>query len=211
MKNNVEVRTFAAEVRADGDEKPKIKGTACVFNVLSADLGGFKEIIDPGSFGNIINTDDVFALINHDPNLVLGRNISGTLALEENEKGLDFVVIPSDTSYANDLLINMKLKNMDKCSFAFIVADAVWEKIDGMDVRRVTKFLELWDVSVVTYPAFYQTIAQVFGHDILTPKEVYAEYCSRSTNSELLLKEKQELINREHSKRNNSIKLLEKL
>ena len=211
MKNNIEIRTFNAEVRSDGEEKPKIKGTACVFNQLSCDLGGFKEIIDPGSFGDIINTDDVFALINHDANLVLGRNKSGTLTLEENEKGLDFIVDPSDTSFANDLLANMKLKNMDKCSFAFVVGDAAWEKIDGLDIRRITKFKELWDVSVVTYPAFYQTNAQVFGHDVLTPKEVYAEYRSRTTANNELLLHKQELITREHNKRNNSIKLLEKL
>jgi len=211
MKNTIEIRTFAAEIRAEGDEKPKIKGTACVFNALSADLGDFKEIIDPGFFGNTVYTDDVFALINHSTNLVLGRNKSGTLTLEETKKGLDFVVEPSDTSYAKDLLVNMRLKNLDKCSFAFIVADAVWEKIDGLDVRRVRKFEELWDISIVTYPAFYQTNAQVFGQDILTPKEVYAEYCSKTANSELLVKEKQALITREHNKRINTIKLLEKL
>jgi HK97 family phage prohead protease len=177
-------------------------------------LGGFKEIVDPGFFGDTIYTDDVFALINHEENLVLGRNISGTLTLEENETGLDFIVDPPDTSFANDLLVSMGRKDMDKCSFAFVVAEdgVYWEKVDGMDIRHLKKCKELWDVSVVTYPAFYQTNAQLFGRNIISPKEVYAEFRNRTTvNNELLLHKQQELITREHNKRNNSIKLFEKL
>ena len=175
---DIEMRTFTAEVRASGD-KPKISGTASVFNVLSDDLGGFREIIDPWAFGDIIHTSDVFALINHDPNLVLGRNRSGTLVLEENEKGLDFVVDPPGTTFSNDLLINMKLKNIDKCSFAFRIADDSWETVSGQDVRHIHKFAELYDVSVVTYPAFYQTKAQVNGKDVTPPEQIYAEYRSK--------------------------------
>jgi uncharacterized protein len=182
--NGVEIRTFAAEIRADGGGKTQIKGTASVFGVMSDDLGGFREIIDPWSFGDLIHTNDVFALINHDANLVLGRNKSGTLTLEENEKGLDFIVDPSGTTYANDLLINMRLKNIDKCSFAFRVLDDSWETVNGQDVRHIHKFAELLDVSVVTYPAFYQTNAQVNGKDITSPEKVYAEFRSMQNKPE---------------------------
>lgn len=177
--NGVEMRTFNVEIRADEGEMPQIKGTACVFNQLSQDLGGYREIIDPWSMGDIINTSDVFALINHDANLVLGRNKSGTLKLSENKNGLDFVVDPPDTSFANNLIASMRRRDIDKCSFAFIVADATWEIIDGQDVRRITKFKELFDISIVTYPAFYQTSAQLNGKDITTPEKVYAEYRSK--------------------------------
>jgi hypothetical protein len=205
VKRIIEERTFAAKFSVDSDGKQKIKGTASVFNVLSQDLGGFKEIIDPWAFGPIVNTNDVFALINHDPNLVLGRNISKTLSLEENENGLDFVVDPPDTSFANDLLVSMARGDMDKCSFAFVVDTATWEVIDGWDVRRIKKFAELWDVSIVTYPAFYQTSAQVFGRDILTPKEVYAEY--RSIN----LQRKQEQLSVGINIRKNKLAIYERL
>lgn len=179
--DSIEVRTFTAEIRADEgkDKKPMIVGTAAVFNELSLDLGGFKEIIHPESVGYIINTDDIFALKNHDVNLVLGRNKSGTLFLEESGDGLNFIIYPPDTSYANDLLVSMKRKDMDKCSFAFRVADEYWETIDGEDIRHITKFKELFDVSIVTYPAFPQTVAELFGKSIKTPEKVYAEYRSK--------------------------------
>lgn len=180
----IEIRTFKAEIRKDGEEeKPKIKGTAAVFNQYSADLCGFKEIIRPGAFGDLINTDDVFALKNHDENLVLGRNRSGTLKLEENDNGLDFVIYPPDTTYANDLLVSMERGDMDKCSFAFVVDDesVKWYNKDGTLIRDVSRMKELWDISVVTYPAFPQTSAQVlFNKRIKTPEQVYAEYKSRN-------------------------------
>jgi len=186
MKNAIEKRTFNAEVRKlESGDKPQITGTASVFNQLSQDLGGFREIIEPYAFGDIINTCDVFALINHDPNQVLGRNKSGTLKLEENENGLDFTVDPPDTTFANDLLVSMARKDIDKCSFAFIVADDSWETINGEDIRRIKKFKELFDVSVVTYPAFYQTNAQVNGKDVTPPEEVYAEFRSKNNIAQI--------------------------
>jgi len=186
----IEIRTFAAEIRAAGEDKPKITGTACVFNVMSDDLGGFREIIDPWPFGDLIHTNDVFALINHDANFVLGRNKSGTLTLEENEKGLDFVVDPPNTTFANNLIASMIRGDMNKCSFAFRVADDSWETINGQDIRHIHKFAELYDVSVVTYPAFYQTKAQVNGKDVTPPEQIYAEYRSKQTQSEELKKQK---------------------
>jgi hypothetical protein len=177
---DIEIRSYKAEIRADGEEsKPKIKGTAAVFDKLSVDLGGFKEIIHQNSFGDIIYTSDVVALINHDPNLVLGRNQkSKTLFLEEKDTGLDFIIDPPGTSFANDLLVSMARGDMDKCSFAFVVSDEYWEKVDGEAIRHVTKFKELWDISIVTYPAFPQTSAQLFGRNIKTPDQVYREYRS---------------------------------
>lgn len=207
--DEIEIRTFAAEVRADEGDKPKIRGQAAVFDVLSANLGGFKEIIHQNSFGDIIDTNDVFALINHNQDKVLGRNISKTLSLEENDKGLNFIVDPPNTTFANDLLVSMARKDMDKCSFAFIVADEYWEKVNGEDIRHITKFKELWDVSIVTYPAFPQTMAELFGKKVRTPQQVYAEYCGRSMESNKLIQ--QNLTKREQEKRNNTIKLLEKL
>jgi len=43
---------FPVEIRAEKaeGEKKKIRGHAAVFNVLSEDLGGFREKIAPGAF-----------------------------------------------------------------------------------------------------------------------------------------------------------------
>lgn len=208
MKENIEMRTFNAEIRAVGGDKPKITGYACVFNQLSDDLGGFREIIDPGPFGNTIN-DDVFALINHDANFVLGRNKSGTLSLFEDNVGLGFEIDPPNTTFANDLLVSMERGDINKCSFAFIVADAVWETLNGEDIRRITKFKQLFDISLVVYPAFPQTSAEVNGKNITTPEQVYAEYrSSNQLNQENILAEKRKAEKLLKEKRDRDIDIM---
>ena len=89
MNKDVERRAFDTdEFRGEGEaEERSIVGHAALFDTLSADLGGFREKIDKGAFNNADN-NDVRALFNHDPNLVLGRNTAGTLLLYEDEKGL---------------------------------------------------------------------------------------------------------------------------
>ena len=180
--NEIELRTFSAEMVAENEAK-KIRGVASVFEKVSNDLGGFKEIIHQGAFGGLITKDDVFALKNHDENLILGRNISGTLRLIEDKEGLKFEVDPPNTTYANDLLVSMERGDIDKCSFAFNIAEGGewWEEVDGIPLRHVTKVRKLWDISIVTYPGFSQTKAELFGKQIRTPEQVYREYRSQKS------------------------------
>jgi len=175
-----EIRTFdldVLEVRADSeDEARKIRGHAAVFNKLSEDLGGFKEIIEPGAFAEAINRDDVRALFNHNPNYVLGRNKSGTLSLAEDERGLSIEIDPPDTQTARDLMTSIERKDITQMSFAFRIDGKKGERweVDGSDVNPVDAFMALWDgkkhdivrhvvktrlydVSPVTYPAYQQT------------------------------------------------------
>jgi len=176
--NEIEIRTYKAEVRKEGEEKPQIKGQAVVYEKMSPEQYGFKEIIHKRAVGDLIKKNDVFALKNHNEDLILGRNISGTLKLVETDEGLNFVVDPPDTTYSNDLLISMERGDIDKCSFAFRVDQSGqwWEEEDGVDIRHITKFAELYDVSIVTYPFYPQTIAELFGKDVRTPEQVYKEY-----------------------------------
>ena len=65
-----------------------IEGHAAVFDSWSETLGGifpFKEKVSRGAFIESVKKDDIRALFNHDPNYVLGRNLAGTLELEEDE------------------------------------------------------------------------------------------------------------------------------
>jgi len=165
--SGLEHRTFeldTIEVRADDDEKPKIRGHAAVFDKLSDDLGGFREKISPGAFSKTIKKDDIRALFNHDPNYILGRNKAGTLTLEEDEKGLYFEIDPPDTSYARDLLVSIDRGDISQCSFAFMVDGKKGEKWDypeGQLPIRTLDLLKLYDTSPVTYPAYPQTDVKV--------------------------------------------------
>ncbi|SEN79994.1 HK97 family phage prohead protease [Lihuaxuella thermophila] len=158
---NIERRAFPLmEIRMiDEENSPKITGYAAVFNELSENLGGFREQIAPGAFAKTIQTADVRALWNHDPNFVLGRNKSGTLQLAEDERGLRIEIIPPDAQWAKDLIASMKRGDVDQMSFGFRTVEDVWEA-KGKENIRTLKEVELFDVSIVTYPAYPQTSVQ---------------------------------------------------
>jgi HK97 family phage prohead protease len=141
-------------------EDRKIVGYAAVFD-SPTDIGGFfREQIKPGAFAEALGRDDVRALINHDEDLVLGRNKAGTLRLEEDEKGLRIELDPPDTQYARDLIVSMERGDISQMSFAFIARKQEWDDTTDPPLRTILD-VELFDVSVVTYPAYPDTSAAV--------------------------------------------------
>jgi uncharacterized protein len=148
------------------DQKPKIRGYAAVFNNLSENLGGFREKIDPGAFKKSIESDDIRALRNHNPDYVLGRNKAGTLTLSEDDKGLSIEIDPPDTTYARDLQESIKRGDISQMSFGFVTIKDDWQHEKGKDSIRTLQEVRLFDVSPVTYPAYPQTSVKV--RDYLT-------------------------------------------
>jgi HK97 family phage prohead protease len=159
----IERRTFKAELRKSGDGR-KIRGTAVVFNRRSENLGGYVEQIEPAAFDGC-DMSDVRCLFNHDDNHVLGRTTSRTLVLRRDGNGVNFDCDPPDTNCARDLITSMDRGDIDQCSFSFTVppGGAVWseDKAAGVTVRTVKKISRLYDVSVVTFPAYPQTSSEV--------------------------------------------------
>lgn len=145
---NIETRT---EKREDGTTT--ITGHAAVFNQLSSDLGGFRELIAPDAFSGVLN-DDVRALVNHDPNLLLARTTSGTLNLEQTDEGLQYSFDVPDTTYGRDLIVSMERKDITQSSFAFTIEEDSWETTADGEIRTINKVKNLYDVSPVTYPAY---------------------------------------------------------
>ncbi len=163
MKNAVEIRTLNVEVRADADDKMQIVGTAIGYNLLSQDLGGFRERVAPGAVTRALaEKQDVRALFNHDPNRIMGRMSNGTLALIDSRTGLNFrVQLSSDISWHRDLWASVKRGDIDECSFGFTVKKPGGEDWEASsDERgnpialRTLKDIDLQDISVVTYPAY---------------------------------------------------------
>lgn len=171
-KNNLPERetrflTGQLEIRAAAEtERPRVRGYAAKFNVESENLGSsdyqFREVIEPGAFSDVLN-DDVRALFNHDPNLVLARskNGGGTLTIGQDSTGLWYEFEAPDTQAGRDLMENIRLGNVDQSSFGFSVAKdgQKWEeKQEGggpvVMKRTITKVSRLFDVSPVTYPAY---------------------------------------------------------
>jgi uncharacterized protein len=148
----------AGELRVQSvDKVTKIAGHAAKFDVLSEDLGGFRERIAPGAFAKSIQSSDVRALFNHDANIVLGRNKAGTLRLSEDVAGLAYEVDAPDTQLVRDMVLSPIARgDVNQCSFGFYTVNDKWAKVDGEWIRTLLE-CDLLDVSPVTYPAYPQT------------------------------------------------------
>lgn len=155
------VHLGAPELREDG-AFPKIRGYAAVFNQLSQPLWmGVRERIKPGAFKATLNNGaDVRALVNHEPSLLLGRNKAGTLRLEEDQHGLRYEIDPPNTSVGRDILVSLGRRDITQSSFGFRSKDEEYKKENGEFVRELIA-VDLFDISVVTYPAYTQTSVSV--------------------------------------------------
>ena len=143
------------EYRGEGDnKKPYVVGHAAVFNSLSENLGGFRELIQANAFDDVLE-DDVRALFNHDANLILARTKSGTLNLSVDDQGLRYEFDVPNTTAGRDLLVSLERGDVSQSSFGFTVAEDNWdEDKEGRWVRNITKVKRLYDVSPVVYPAY---------------------------------------------------------
>jgi HK97 family phage prohead protease len=157
------VRVEDLELRADDGASPIITGHPLVYGKWSDDLGGFRERILPGAATKTIGESDIRALFNHDPNFVIGRTRSGTLELSDQAKGVAMRATPPATTWATDLVTSMRRGDIDQMSFAFTAIRDEWRepKKDGDLFERDIAELRMYDVSVVTFPAYVQTDAQV--------------------------------------------------
>lgn len=153
-------RRIAVELRAVGDQKsPRLVGYAAVFNSLSQDLGGFTEIVLPGAFKRTLSTDrDPLALVQHMPQLVLGRRSAGTLKLSEDNKGLAFEIEVPDTTTARDLLVSVERGDVKGASFAFSTpAGGDRWQVRGDKVVRELVDVDLHEVTITAQPAYLDT------------------------------------------------------
>lgn len=155
-----EVRTIHAdELRfIVEDDRPRIDGRAIVFNSLSEDLGGWREIIEPGA---IELEDDLRALFDHDTSMVLGRTKSGTLQARDDGAGVSMMAYPPDTQWARDLRVSMDRGDIDQMSFRMLVLEDDWRyDADHETVLRTVKRASVSELSVVSMPAYTATSAE---------------------------------------------------
>lgn len=135
-----------------------IEGYAAIFNSETQIGDYFREVVRPGAFTGAVQSDDVRALVNHDPSLVLGRTAAGTLTLTEDAKGLRYRVTLPNTTIARDLMASIKRGDISQSSFAFQVTKMSWgERAAGQLPLRQIEEVKLFDVSPVTYPAYDAT------------------------------------------------------
>lgn len=133
------------------------------------------ETIEPGAFDGETERD-VRALADHDTRLVLGRTTAGTLTLRIDEKGLwgSILINPKDQDAMN-LYERVKRGDVNQCSFGFdIIEQSTDYNEDGPSVWHLRK-VKLWEVSVVTFPAYEDTQVEARRAEINDIKRRKAE------------------------------------
>jgi len=171
-----EIRQVEAVKRMDGDDEqlPLIRGTGIVFfNKSDPDgtqyqlLRNTFERIMPGSLElSMARPDDVRALQNHDPRMILGRNAAKTLKLTVDDTGQHYEIETPDTTVGRDTAVSLQRGDITGSSFAFSMhvpgAKAVWteeknEDNDSIYYRQIEMIGAQFDVGPVTYPAYSGT------------------------------------------------------
>jgi uncharacterized protein len=154
LKGTREQRTLSAdfEVRAAVDGLVTLSGYASVTE-HDYQVGTYTERIARGAFRRTLGqSPDVVLLANHE-GLPLGSTRSGSLDLEEDERGLRFTAQLDATDPDVDRVVRkVRRGDLRGASFAFRVTDQTWSQDHS---RRLIKSLELagGDISVVVHPA----------------------------------------------------------
>ena len=142
---------------AAGDSR-RIRGMAIVFNSISEILGGmFREKIAPEAVDRTLREGmDVRALVDHDPSKILGRTKAGTLRLDKTAQGLQVTIDPPDTTAARDILESVRRGDVTGMSFGFRTVEDKWDQKTDPPTRTLLD-MEIFDVSIVSFPAYPDT------------------------------------------------------
>jgi HK97 family phage prohead protease len=146
------------ECRAIGEGNTLV-GYAAMFDLPSHDLGGFTEYVARGAFAKTLNDGaDVRLLIDHE-GAPLARTKSNKMRLMEDERGLrvEAELDPANPRAA-EIISALKRGDMNQMSFAFRVIKDEWSRDRS---TRTLKEVRLFDVSVVTFPAYEDTVAEI--------------------------------------------------
>jgi len=159
-----------------------IAGRPIVFGVRSHNLTPWSstrvvyEILEPGCISReVLQKSDIILNLNHNSNVVnvLGRYRNNpdkdTLKLEMRGDGIDCECDLPETTAANDTLTLIKRGDITGMSFAFdddyedSENGVSYEKTNDIEdgkvvwLRHVKRIVNLYDVSIVTHPAYEQT------------------------------------------------------
>lgn len=168
-ESNTEQRTAVArdgkfQTRAE-DGNLYIEGYFAVYNSRYDLWDGAYETIAPGAFEGETR-GDVRALCNHDTTLVLGRTTAGTLTLRTDEVGLwGSIIVNQADQDAMNLYERVKRGDVSQCSFGFDIVDQDVQYMDGEPTVWTIKKVRLYEVSVVTFPAYQDTSVNVRRKD----------------------------------------------
>lgn len=166
MPLNLEYKVADFQIKEDGD-KHYIEGYASVFGVEDY----HNDIVMPGAFKKSLRSrPDIKMLYQH-----IWRDVVGMWdSAKEDEKGL-FVRGPIlDTTLGNDVYKMVKAKAISKMSIGY--TPVKWEMDEKKNVRKLLE-VELWEVSLVTFPANEDAVITAVKSDGISARIVEDALC----------------------------------
>lgn len=172
------------QTRAEETGDLYISGYFSVFNSPYELFPGATESIAETAFDGALS-DDIRCLVNHDTTLVLGRTKAGTLTLKIDSRGLwgEVKINPKDQDAMN-LYERVKRGDVDQCSFGFDILDEEFED-RGDTVHWTIKKVKLYEVSVVTFPAYEETSVTARSKQLSDIKRKSAEAFKKRMKTKL--------------------------
>lgn len=155
------------EMRAaqSDDDQMIVEGYAAVFNsetmLWESPYSGYRymEKIDAGAFDGAKMDRTVFKYNHRDNGLVLASAVNGTLTMLTDDRGLKIRASIAPTTTGKDLYTLIKRGDLNKMSFAFTVKESTDtdDRASKVYLRTINGFDEIFDVSVVDFPAYDDT------------------------------------------------------
>lgn len=160
------------------DNGTTLYGYAALFDSPSEPMP-FIEYVKRGAFSKTLNDGaDVRLLIDHE-GVPLARTKSGTMRLMEDERGL---AVEADLDPMNPdaarVISAMKRGDLSQMSFAF---RTIQDNFSDDRMVRELREVQLYDVSVVTFPAYEQTVAEIRSR-LLQTEETQPTLTATSTS-----------------------------
>lgn len=142
------------QLRIENGSTKKLKGYPILFNMPTTIWGDWKEQIAPEAVEGV-DFSDTRMLVDHDTSLLLAR-AGINLKISVEQLGVYIEAEMPNTQLATDTFELVSRGIMDGMSFCFIASkiETNWDaKLD-----TIKKFKEVPEISVVTFPAYPQTV-----------------------------------------------------
>lgn len=150
---------YRAEFKTQEEQEDKyIEGYFAVFDSETQLWQDFYEKIDRKAFDNSLKSNDIRCLFNHETSFVLGRTSNKTVMLRVDDKGLyGKIRINNEDTLAKDVYARVKRGDITGCSFGFYpVEEEIEDRAQGGHISTI-KDLNLFEISVCSFPAYPQT------------------------------------------------------
>ena len=183
MKDKIpeqEVRHIPVNVEIREEEgKNYLDGYVVEFEKQSHLIWFFREKVRKGAFEETLRNDTIKGLFNHNTDLVLGSTKSGTLKLQEDDRGLKFELELPNTTAGKDAAESIKRGDIDGVSFGFQSITDEWDETDPQEPIRTLVKVKLFEISPTAFPAYPDS--QVSARSV---KDAYKRFADTAQGSD---------------------------